>query len=851
MRTYRDFVLLTQDADFDGSGNLRSFSVLVFDSPAGQGERKETVEVPDYVRLTTWSRQLAQRRFDADLARQIELGSRLADLLLPPYARGLFERSLAAVGDGGLRLRLRLLEVLAPLPWEILYLLQGGGEPTPAGFLALDPRISIARHEAIAISPDWAKAGDRRRIVVAMATPPPYQDYRRLDHLPEEQRKIKQALDPMKQFLDVEYVPVYDSTADEEALPSASLEEVSSALLPFTDIFHFSGHGDYAEEMGEIRGTLEGKGLLILEDGESRQAVAIPAERVAEVIRGRGVRLVTLGACETARRDRYQVRSSVVTALLQGRIPCVVAMQFTILDDLAAAFVADFYEALADGRTIDEAISHGRQAMRVKAVGQRLHARDWAAPVLYSRVQHPFPPIGDVGARQRIQQRLEQRTRLHETWWEWMSRGATASASQLQGLAAEGESLELSPVQTLILLRSAVACDEPAQPWLDRLRQEGKELVAQLVAPGAEDASISAEAAQLLGLDEPTAQVDRVSRSAVSHPDPVTRHTAALALTALEPSPHEGLERIDGALGELRGRERWWRHAELRGMLADADPEIEALNTGQPPWDRFGVWFWRFRRRLIDDSSHIRTLIIGAALGAGLALGLFRGLLGLRAGPGTRTLAAVSLFWGGLLGAAVGLGMGLAHPLLLERRWQERERVAGSWRSSLLAIVLGTVLFGIAHALTAWFNLLQFSDKALLLATGVIVGLGVNLALCGLPRADLRPSILGWLARLGTTGVVAFLAQWIVFATGREHEAMAISRTARAYEFYYFNWSRSLLDLARNFPRCVAYADVAVVGMLFTAGISIGVSATRRWFAKLTTTPEQPLRGRSPQQAME
>lgn len=829
MRTYHNFDLLTQDPVYDGNGHLQSYTVLVYNSPAGQGERKDPVEIADYACLIARNRQLAERRLDTDLAAQKQFGSRLADLLLPPYARGLYERSRAAVGNDGLRLRLRLLTTISPLPWEMLYL--AGDERGSGGFIALDPNISITRHEVIAEAPAWAEAGDTRRVVVAMATPPPYGKYRRLDHLPEERRKIKDVLQAVP-GVSVEWVPVYDAAWDLQAQPGASLPEVSRALLPYADVFHFSGHGDFLEELGVVRGTEEGNGVVILVDSDSRQAAPVPAERLAEVLRGSGVRLVTLGACETARRDPYHVQSSVVAALLRGRIPCVVAMQFSVLDDLAAAFVADFYGALADGWTIDEAVSRGRQAMRINALGPRANVRDWAAPVLYSRVEHPFPPIGDAAERERVHERLEQRTRLHETWWAWMSRGATASASQLQALGAE-ESLELSPVQTLILLRSAVACDEPVQPWLNRLRADGSDLIAQMVSLDRDETTVSGEVERLLGLTPQSGALDPVSWAAVKDTDPVIRHTAALALTALAPAPQEGLKRLEDALQELHGRDRWWRRAELRGMLADADPEIEALNAGYPPWDRIGIWFWRVRRRLGDEGSNIRQLVLGSALGAGAALGLFRGLLGFCAGPGTRTLAAVSLFWGGFLGAAIGLGIGLARPLLLPQRWQRRSDGTRSWRVALLSTVLGTLLFGIAHALTAWFNLAQLGEKALFFATALLVGVSVSASLHDLPCRDRRLSALGWLIRLATVVASGILAQWVVFASGRAHEAMAISRTAEAYEFYYFNWSVFLLHLARDFPRAVSYADAAGVAFLLAVGISAGVARVRKWEAKL------------------
>ena len=115
---------------------------------------------------------------------------------------------------------------------------------------------------------------------------------------------------------------------------------------------------------------------------------------------------------------------------------------------------------------------------------------------------------------------------------------------------------------------------------------------------------------------------------AASHPAETTRHTAALALTALPPVPEAGLERIDSALDGLKGPwKRYARKAELRGALADADPQIGQSNAGLPPWDRLGIWFWRFWRRVFHDWQRILLLTLGGGLGAGIGLGLLRALV--------------------------------------------------------------------------------------------------------------------------------------------------------------------------------------------------------------------------------
>ena len=76
IRVYHELVLIAEDVETTVEGTVRSFSVRVFDSPVGQGTKKEQVTVPaDLGRQVRW---LAGRNLDQDLQKQIELGESLA-----------------------------------------------------------------------------------------------------------------------------------------------------------------------------------------------------------------------------------------------------------------------------------------------------------------------------------------------------------------------------------------------------------------------------------------------------------------------------------------------------------------------------------------------------------------------------------------------------------------------------------------------------------------------------------------------------------------------------------------------------------------------------------------------------
>jgi hypothetical protein len=399
---YRDFVLVADDVEKNASGITSKFTVQVFDSPVGQGEVKETVTLPaDLIQQLRW---LEMRKLDDDLEAQIKLGEVLAGLLLPEYARQMLTASLRQLRDGqGLRLRLRLADELTDFPWEYIYIQEAHGERTSSGFLALDPRLSIVRHEAVAVPGDWFDAPSDRRVVVAMASPA---GYPKLKNLPAEQASLRRTLAGIR-GLDIVFLPESLQTQSGSD-QGATLKDLTFALMKRTDVFHFSGHGEFATQMGPAFGSQIGSGGIVLAGSDNQPAPA-SAEQLAETLRGKGVRLVVLGACETGRRDGINVWSGVAAALLKAGIPAVVAMQYTINDSLAAAFSEALYRGLVAGFTIDEAVSLGRAAIRVETSNKQMRQiRDWGAPVLYLRAPGGavFTPVKDTEAVQTAEQKL-------------------------------------------------------------------------------------------------------------------------------------------------------------------------------------------------------------------------------------------------------------------------------------------------------------------------------------------------------------------------------------------------------------------------------------------------------------
>jgi hypothetical protein len=325
----------------------------------------------------------------------------------------MFGESLVRLSaDEGLRLRLRLRldDSLADIPWEYVYIQNSRKERTPDGFLVLDPRISIARHEAVAVPGDWFEAPSSRRVLIAMASPKPYEKYHKLESLPREQHLIRQVLAKIG-GVDAVFVPISPETGDNQNL-GATVKQLAEALTERTDVFHFSGHGEFVRELADQ----QGKGALLFAD-TAGEAFPVSSTKLAELLRSKGVRLAVLGACEGGRRDGINAWSGVAAALLRVGIPAVVAMQYTIDDDLAAAFMAAFYQALVAGYLIDEAVAAGRAAIRAEATEGKRDVRDFGVPVLYLRSPGGavFNPVSDTAvagkAASAAGQIVEQRVR--------------------------------------------------------------------------------------------------------------------------------------------------------------------------------------------------------------------------------------------------------------------------------------------------------------------------------------------------------------------------------------------------------------------------------------------------------
>jgi hypothetical protein len=376
--------------DYKMTGDTERFRVRVADSPVGQQRLVEAEGVTLPPDLRQRLRRLDKRALT--LPEMIALGEDLAAALFPSRARSFLERSRERLADDeGLRIRLRLdTYALADLPWEYAYLPRPGtpaDQKGPEGFLVLDRGISLVRYEVLGQAPgslDPVGTGALR--LVALLANPNVPGYPALK-LDVEQQNIAQALSELPNIR-------------AEFYPNATADTLLEALAREAHVFHFAGHGKFEGDLGMAYGSVEGKGYLVFVD-EDPQKAFFSAEKLALNLKGRGVRLAVLGACEGGRRDQVNAWTGIVPALTRAGIPAVVGMQYTIRDVSAIAFSRYFYRALAVGQPIDAAMTDGRLAIFNRGSEDE---RDWGVPVLYLRAEEGilFPQAAPAPAGPRV-----------------------------------------------------------------------------------------------------------------------------------------------------------------------------------------------------------------------------------------------------------------------------------------------------------------------------------------------------------------------------------------------------------------------------------------------------------------
>lgn len=108
----------------------------------------------------------------------------------------------------------------------------------------------------------------------------------------------------------------------------------------------------------------------------------VSGDDLSKLLHRRGIQMAVLSACRSGLVGGKSTFNSVAGALIKQHIPAVVAMQFSIKVEQAKQFVEFFYEALANERSLTEAVAEARLSMSTDS---------WYRPVLYLRTdQHNY-----------------------------------------------------------------------------------------------------------------------------------------------------------------------------------------------------------------------------------------------------------------------------------------------------------------------------------------------------------------------------------------------------------------------------------------------------------------------------
>ncbi|CAM5353824.1 hypothetical protein SABIM44S_00869 [Streptomyces abikoensis] len=343
------------------SGGPGGRYAVTVSSPAGEGTASVTLE-PGAVsaRLAELQRavlasSVTPRAAALGLERPVrDVGEQLFRTVFDARLRALYlaSRQRAAERDQALRVVLRIrAPELAALPWELLH------DEELGGYLCLHQ--PLVRYVDLPEPLAPLRSGPPLKILGMTSLP---RSRAPLD-AESERAALAVALRPLTErgLVDLDWVA--GRTAD----------DLSRRLLRGCHVLHFIGHGAYDAERREGMLTLAGA------DGREHHLHASALASLLSVARPKP-QLVVLNSCQSGMGNSEDLFSS-TAAVLVRTVPAIVAMQFAVTDKAATRFAASFYQALAGGRSVDEAVRVGRIALVV----DKDDSLEWATPVLYLR----------------------------------------------------------------------------------------------------------------------------------------------------------------------------------------------------------------------------------------------------------------------------------------------------------------------------------------------------------------------------------------------------------------------------------------------------------------------------------
>ena len=348
------------------------------------------------------------------------VGRRLADALLTtPDVRTGFSTAISlATGERTpLPVEMRFgqdCDEVAALPWELLHYRDH--------FLVSGTTIVLSRYPEGAIPPTPVLADLPLRVLMVLSEP--------VDAGPTLSHQARRELVHGLRGLDEQGAVLVD------VLRPPTFATLVEALT--TGEYHmlvFYGHGVYRE----------GQGHLLFED-EFGGPGLVSAGELANALRNSSVRVVVLGACESAALDgetpdgdgetALDIWSGTAPALVKAGVPVAIGMQVSMRVDAALAFLRQFALSVSAGKSVVDAVGDARRPLTASTYD---HA--WCIPAVYGRTRDGFRLFDPAQALppETAQMRTAMQTARREiqTLEEAVSRsGSVKEAAELAGLRA-------------------------------------------------------------------------------------------------------------------------------------------------------------------------------------------------------------------------------------------------------------------------------------------------------------------------------------------------------------------------------------------------------------------------------
>lgn len=301
--------------------------------------------------------RLAARQTDQHFLNHF--GIKLYNALFPGDIDRIFQRSFGETllrAETGIRVRLRIqVPEIASIPWEFLY------SSIDHCYLGTLVHCPLLRYQDLPIADRSFKVNLPVNMLVVV--PGMLEGYPDIDTASEIQN-LNQALEGMGGKVNLNILDKHVTWSD-----------ISDALMDVDyHCFHFIGHGLFKND----------RGFLLL-NAANHTTDCVDEEKFAGLFRNHtSMKLVVLNSCQGATVSSSSPLVGIAPRLVQHGVPAVVAMQYSVYDDIAVLFSRDFYRSLFRGKNkgrVEVAMSLARNTLATNYPEER----DLATPVLFMR----------------------------------------------------------------------------------------------------------------------------------------------------------------------------------------------------------------------------------------------------------------------------------------------------------------------------------------------------------------------------------------------------------------------------------------------------------------------------------